>query len=201
MTTTESTPKEETATPSSLPPHLDPATYPRTVFLPEQNIHLELTYAVLDANATLSHVSSPAAGANVLFLGTTRDSFDGRPVAQLSYTSYAPLALRTLSSIAKAAVLKHNLTGISISHRLGTVPIGEASIAIAVSSGHRRAAWRAGEEVLEECKEKLEVWKREEFVGQKPEEGEWRANRERDGDGKVINRETVFGEDVYVRKV
>lgn len=169
-----------------IPPHLDPSTYPRTLHFPEENIHLELTYFPLDTNAILARVNSPSAGANVLFLGTTRDSFEGREVSQLSYVSYAPLALRTLSSIAKAARQKHNLTGISISHRLGTVPIGEASIAIAISSAHRRAAWRAGEEVLEECKEKAEIWKREEFVGQKAEEGEWRANRDRDGDGNLI---------------
>ena len=60
-------------------------------------------------------------------------------------------------------------------HRLGTVPVGEESILIAVSSPHRQAAWRAGEEALEECKAKVEVWKREEFEG---EEGVWRANRD-----------------------
>lgn len=60
-------------------------------------------------------------------------------------------------------------------HRLGTVPIGEESILIAVSSPHRQAAWRAGEEALEECKARVEVWKREEFEG---EEGVWRANRD-----------------------
>lgn len=172
---------------ASIPPHLDPSTYPRTLHFPESNIHIELTYSPLDTNAILSHVSSPSAGANVLFLGTTRDSFEGRAVSQLSYTSYAPLALRTLSTIAKDAVSKHNLTGISIAHRLGTVPIKEASIAIAVSSGHRRAAWRAGEEVLEQCKEKAEIWKQEVFVGQKEGEGEWRANKDRDGDGNLIS--------------
>lgn len=81
---------------------------------------------------------------------------------------------------------RHQLKGISIAHRLGTVPIGEASIAIAISAGHRGAAWRAGEEVLEECKEKLEIWKREEF-----EDGgmEWRANKERDAEGNLVEGE------------
>lgn len=64
-------------------------------------------------------------------------------------------------------------------HRLDVVPIGEESILIAVSSPHRQAAWRAGEEALEECKEKVEVWKKEEFGGE--EGGVWRANR----DGKA----------------
>jgi len=78
-------------------------------------------------------------------------------------------------TICKALVEKHALKGIAMIHRLGVVPIGEESILIAVSSPHRQAAWRAGEEALEECKAKVEVWKREEFQGG---EGVWRANRD-----------------------
>ncbi|KNG82945.1 molybdopterin synthase catalytic subunit [Aspergillus nomiae NRRL 13137] len=169
--------------PTATPAHLDPQTYPRHLTDEAQNIHLELTYAPLNPQAALDKISSPAAGANVLFLGTTRNTFEDRPVAQLSYTAYPPLTFKTLAGIARDAVAKHGLTGIVIAHRLGVVPIREASIVIAVSSGHRRAAWRAGEEVLEICKEKAEIWKREEFV-----DGgmEWRENRERDGDGKVV---------------
>lgn len=78
--------------------------------------------------------------------------------------------------ICKDISVKHSLTSIAMIHRLGTVPIGEESIYIAVSSPHRQAAWRAGEEALEECKEKVEVWKKEEFGGE--EGGIWRANRD-----------------------
>jgi molybdopterin synthase catalytic subunit len=66
-------------------------------------------------------------------------------------------------------------------HRLGVVPIGEESILIAVSAPHRQAAWRAGEEALEECKARVEVWKLEEFGDG---EGVWRANR----DGSIGHR-------------
>jgi molybdopterin synthase catalytic subunit len=79
------------------------------------------------------------------------------------------------------------LVAVSIAHRLGVVPVGEASIAIAVSAPHRGPAWRAGEEVLEVCKEKLEVWKREEFVGEKAEDGAWRANKDRDREGNFLS--------------
>jgi molybdopterin synthase catalytic subunit len=71
---------------------------------------------------------------------------------------------------------KNSLTAIAMIHRLGIVPIREESILIAVSSPHRQAAWRAGEEALEECKKKVEVWKKEEFGGR--EGGVWRANRD-----------------------
>lgn len=84
-------------------------------------------------------------------------------------------------SIARELLTKHQLKGIAMVHRLGVVPVGEESILIAVSAPHRQAAWRAGEEALEACKDRVEVWKLEEF-----EEGEgvWRANR----DGQVGER-------------
>ncbi|KAK1990979.1 Molybdopterin biosynthesis MoaE [Colletotrichum falcatum] len=134
-----------------------------------------LTYDVLDAASVMNRVRSPQAGAIVLFSGTTRDSFGDKPVKELQYSAYTPLALRTMLSIAKAVLDKHGLKGAALVHRLGTVPIGEESILIAVSSPHRQAAWRAGEEALEECKARVEVWKREEFHG---EDGVWRANRD-----------------------
>lgn len=71
----------------------------------------------------------------------------------------------------------HELIGIAMVHRLGEVPIGEESVIVAVASKHRGEAWRAGEEALEKCKEKVEVWKMEKFAD---EQGEsvWRANRD-----------------------
>lgn len=111
--------------------------------------------------------------------GTTRDNFDNKPVKHLAYSAYVPRALKSMSTIVKNLKSKHGLYGIAMVHRLGVVPIGEESILIAVSSPHRLAAWRAGEEALEECKERVEVWKLEEFGGE--EGGVWRANR----DGKA----------------
>ena len=99
--------------------------------------------------------------------------------------------MQTLLGIARGVKEKYGLQGIAMVHRLGTVPIGEESIIIAVSAPHRTEAWRAGEEALELCKEKVEVWKMEEFEGG---EGVWRANRdgavgERVGGSKGVERE------------
>lgn len=164
----------------------------------EDGVAVSLTHLPLDINSVISDVRSPKAGAIVLFAGlscqqcffsflpdkissdhptgTTRDTFDGKPVYQLQYTAYPPRALRTMMEIAKAVKKIYSLTAISIVHRLGTVPIGEESILIAVASPHRKAAWEAGEEALEQCKKKVEVWKFEDFG---PEDGGvWRANRD-----------------------
>ncbi|KAF2192604.1 Molybdopterin biosynthesis MoaE [Zopfia rhizophila CBS 207.26] len=139
------------------------------------DIHIELTPHTLSPLAATKFVSSPSAGATVLFVGTTRDYFKNLPVQSLSYTSYTPLAMSTLFSIASSMLAKHDLKKVYIAHRLGEVPIEETSIVIAVSAPHRQAAWRAGEEALEETKKRAEIWKLEKFVGG---DGVWRANRD-----------------------
>ena len=87
------------------------------------------------------------------------------PVASLTYSSYVPLALKTLQSIAEQIHVQHRLENISLSHRLGNVPVGEESVVICVSAGHRQEAWRAGEQALEEVKKRVEIWKWEVFQG------------------------------------
>ncbi|KUI73145.1 Molybdopterin synthase catalytic subunit [Cytospora mali] len=150
---------------------------PNTSELSEPGIHVSLTHATLSASITMDRVRSPSAGAIVLFAGTTRDNFDSRAVLNLSYQSYVPLALQTMLSIARSVRAKHSLKGIAIVHRLGVVPVGEESVLIAVSSPHRKAAWLAGEECLEEVKARVEVWKLETFEDDDGG-GVWRANRD-----------------------
>ncbi|MCJ1342662.1 Molybdopterin synthase catalytic subunit [Peltigera leucophlebia] len=178
-----------------------------------EGISVSLTHSPLDIPFIIASVKSPKAGAIVLFagphhlcsplnkiimpfseidwnlwtlthkLGTTRDSFANKPVLQLQYTAYPALALRSMLSIAQSVKEKHSLTAISLVHRLGVVPIAEESILIAVSAPHRQAAWRAGEEALERVKEKVEIWKLEEFQGEQG--GVWRANRDGQGGARV----------------
>ena len=108
--------------------------------------------------------------------GTTRDNFQGKAVKQLEYSAYVPMALSTMTAICSDIKQKHSLVAVAMVHRLGVVPIGEESVLIAVSASHRQAAWRAGEEALERCKDEVEVWKLEVFEGE--EESAWRANRD-----------------------
>ncbi|KAJ4326331.1 hypothetical protein N0V94_000006 [Neodidymelliopsis sp. IMI 364377] len=163
----------------------DPSTTESSTFTPDipsdpvvkttEDIYIELTPHDLDSRALTTFVRSPSAGATVLFIGTTRDSFNDLPVSSLAYTSYTPLAISTLYKIASTILEKHACTKIAISHKLGDCPIGEESIVIAVSAPHRKAAWLAGEEALEMTKDKAEIWKLERFEGG---DGVWRANRD-----------------------
>ncbi|KKF96677.1 Molybdopterin synthase catalytic subunit [Ceratocystis platani] len=162
---------------------------PETWTMSEESCYVGLTFDHLSVKDAMDRVRSPQAGAIVVFVGTTRDNFDGKTVKELQYSAYNKMALRTMMSICREMVANFGLNGISMIHRLGSVPIGEESIVIAVSSPHRKAAWEAGEEALEQCKAKVQVWKREEFDDG---EGVWRANR--DGAKGVKVEETVAAE-------
>lgn len=85
------------------------------------------------------------------------------------------MALPSLSNISSQAKKKWSLFGVAVTHRLGRVPIGEESVLIAVSAGHRREAWDAAEWILEELKRKTEIWKRESY-DDPSQEPEWKMN-------------------------
>ncbi|KAI1779414.1 Molybdopterin biosynthesis MoaE [Hypoxylon cercidicola] len=163
---------------------------PKITEIKDAGCYVGLTHSLLNLNDVVDRVRSPQAGAIVMFAGTTRDNFGGKPVKELQYSAYNPLALRTMLSICKDVHAKHGLISIAMVHRLGTVPIGEESILIAVSAPHRQAAWRAGEQALEDCKERVEVWKREEFEG---EDGVWRANRDGAAGRNVSEADSTLG--------
>lgn len=118
----------------------------------------------IDAGRTIASVSGPGRGAVVVFYGTVRDSHAGRPVEKLTYSAYRPMALTGLERI--AADLEAGAPGLkaAIVHRLGEVPVGEASVVIAVASPHRAAAYEASRTALERLKAEIPIWKREHYA-------------------------------------
>ena len=119
----------------------------------------------IELTRLIDAVSDPAAGAVVTFLGTTRNHNDGRRVTQLEYEAYPEMAITELRKIGDAAKARWPIHAIAIVHRIGVVPIGEASVAIAVSAGHRRAAFEACHWAIDRLKEVVPIWKKEHFDG------------------------------------
>lgn len=167
---------------------LDPSKFPQSLSNDSQSIQVSLTYDPIPSSDIVAFIRSPNAGANVLFLGTTRNSFDNRPVDKLSYSAYPALALRSFLKIAEAVKEKHGLEKVCLTHRLGEVGIEQESIAVAVSAGHRKPAWEGAEEALERCKERVEIWKMESFADVEDGDGQWRANRDTDGQGRKVEK-------------
>jgi molybdopterin synthase catalytic subunit len=118
----------------------------------------------IDPAAVLAEVGAAADGAVLLFLGTVRDHNDGRPVSGVRYEAYVEMAERVLSEIAREAAERLGTDRIAVVHRIGELAVGEASVAIAVSSPHRAEAFDACRYVIEEIKRRLPVWKEERYA-------------------------------------
>lgn len=116
----------------------------------------------IDGQSLIARVADATAGANVLFVGTTRSLTAGVATSCLEYEAHEPMAEARLTALRDEAVRRYGLTGCQIEHRLGLVPVGEASVAIAVSAAHRREAFAAAEWLMERIKADVPIWKCEE---------------------------------------
>lgn len=109
-----------------------------------------LTHDPLDVASASAAVGASEAGAISLFVGTTRCSFEKKRVISLEYEAYVPMAEREMTKLCLSARAKWpDLIGVAVYHRLGSVPVGEASVVIAVSSPHRKDAIGALPHALE----------------------------------------------------
>lgn len=125
---------------------------------------VELTDKVIDPNAAVEAVASRNAGAVVLFLGVTRELTGDRVTESLDYECYPEMAERKLAELESEARRRWPLTGCHIIHRLGHLEIGEASVAVAVSSPHRGDAFAAGQWLIDTLKEVVPIWKKENWA-------------------------------------
>ena len=122
---------------------------------------IELVKSPIDTDAVLRHVASPAAGAVVLFLGTTRQFTRGRETASLDYECFEEMAVAKLAELEAEARRRWSLIECALVHRVGHLEIGEASVAVAVSSAHRQAAFEAGQWLIDTLKQVVPIWKKE----------------------------------------
>ena len=119
----------------------------------------------LDLSAVVEQVRDPAAGAIATFIGTTRDHNRGREVVHLEYDAYPEMAEAEMAKIAAEVTERHGVARVAMAHRTGHVPIGEASVIIAVSAAHRGPAMSACRDAIDTLKQTVPVWKKEVFAG------------------------------------
>lgn len=122
---------------------------------------IALTHEPIDPARVLARVSSNRAGAVVLFLGTTREFTADRQTESLDYECYPDMARQKLAELEAAARQRWDVVECFLEHRLGHLEVGEASVAVAVSSPHRQAAFEAGKWLIDRLKEVVPIWKKE----------------------------------------
>jgi molybdopterin synthase catalytic subunit len=134
---------------------------------------ITLTDTPLDVRAIEDTVRDPGHGAILTFAGVARDTFGGRRVVALEYEAWAEPAVAELGRIAAEIAEKWPTARVAFAHRTGLVPIGEASVVVAVGAPHRDEAYAASRYAIDSLKARVPIWKKERY-----EDGEaWIANR------------------------
>jgi molybdopterin converting factor subunit 1 len=139
-----------------------------------------LTRDVLDPRAAETRLLAGSDGAIVTFHGVVRNNTRGRVTLRLEYEGYEQMAIRKMAEIGLEVARNHAIGRIAILHRLGTLEIGEASVLVIVTSPHRRAAFHAALEGIDQLKKLVPIWKKEFFAdGEVWVEGDWDENAPR----------------------
>jgi molybdopterin synthase catalytic subunit len=118
-------------------------------------VHVRVSEDPLSLDQLVRSVSTPAAGAIVVFCGVTRE------VARLDYEAYREMAEERMAVIVGDCVERHGLRAAAAEHRVGEVALGEPSVAVAVSAPHRAEAFAGARDAIDRIKAEVPIWKRE----------------------------------------
>ena len=119
------------------------------------DVRVRVTGEPLSLEALARSVVRPGAGAIVSFQGVTRE------VERLDYEAYEEMALERMEEILAECIASHGLEAAAAEHRVGSVPLGEASVIVSVAAGHRGEAFAGAREAIDRIKAEAPIWKRE----------------------------------------
>jgi len=149
----------------------------------DDSAHVRVGPEPLDAAEVLGRLSDATHGAQLLFAGVVRNDNLGRKVVAVSYDAFEPLAEKTLRDICLEARAKWGLVlRLVVVHRTGRLKVGEASVIVAIGSGHRIEAYEASRYVLEQLKVRVPIWKKEHYENG---DSEWLRGHELGAHGRV----------------
>lgn len=122
-----------------------------------------LTREPIDTRAMVEQLKRGEDGAVVVFEGIARNNSGGRATRFLEYEAYEPMALEKMREIAADVKQKFAVDRIGMTHRLGHLEIGEASVVIVVTAAHRKPAFEACHYAIDRLKQIVPIWKKEFF--------------------------------------
>ena len=115
----------------------------------------------IDPSALLAEARRDGDGGLTLFVGVVRDNADGRPVTEMEYEAYEPMAEKEMARIEDDLAARHPEARLVMRHRIGRLRVGEVAVVVAASAPHREEAFAACRAGIEEIKARVPVWKRE----------------------------------------
>src|SRR5512135_42406 len=141
----------------------------------------------IDLNELVASVTLPSTGAVCTFTGTVRGLSSDHETSLLNYEAYTPMAEAKMKQVANEIRSRwQDVQGIAMVQRVGQLKVGEFTVMIAVSAGHRdQGIFEAARYGIDRLKEIVPVWKQE--VGPQGErwvEGHYRPT-EADANSKL----------------
>ena len=121
--------------------------------------HLTPRRIVLDE--LLAEVQGPERGGTCAFMGTVRNGPEESGVTEIEYSAYDAMADAEIERMLTETEQQWPGVRAALRHRVGRVPVGEASIAIVAAAPHRAEAFAACRHIIEEVKRRLPMWKKE----------------------------------------
>lgn len=109
-------------------------------------------------------VIRPEAGAVSTFIGIAREFTNGKQTLFLQYEAYVPMAEKKLQEIGQEINERWPNSEVAIAHRIGRLEISDIAVAIAVSTPHRDASFKASRYAIERIKEMVPIWKKEHWM-------------------------------------
>lgn len=140
----------------------------------KKNIFIELTNETLDQDKCYKFVHSEISGGVVVFTGVVRNNGNQKEVIRLEYSAYQEMAVKEIRKVINNGFTKYPIHKVAIQHRLGILAPGEQAVIIAVSSAHRKEAFKACHFMIDDIKKTVPIWKKEvyqdgsEWIGSGP---------------------------------
>lgn len=122
---------------------------------------IAITDQPIEVSPVLREIASAATGGIDLFIGTVRDTNEGKAVGSIEYTAYVPMAEEELRRIESEIRARWPVENVALVHRIGLLRVGEISVLTVVGAPHRAAAFEACRYAIERVKADVPIWKKE----------------------------------------
>ena len=122
-----------------------------------------LTADPIDLDSLL-HEARASDGAVAAFVGVVRNENEGRMTTRILYEAYGPMAESEMEKIAAGLAREWPAVRIRMIHRVGLLQVGEASVAVVVTSPHRTQAFAACRAAIDRIKTTVPIWKKESYA-------------------------------------
>ncbi len=123
---------------------------------------ITVTKEKICVDALRAAVLSPQCGAVVTFEGIVRDHDENEKVFAITYEAYELMAQKEMEKIVSEISKQYPEVNLVAVHRVGYLKVGEVSVVVIACAPHRKEAFLAGQKAIDQIKEKVPIWKKQE---------------------------------------